>query len=1275
MTLSPESASLVEQLCSGGTARCEGKDVGPLTQAGISLLRVLVADFDRIEGLAGASLATEVRRLYREHRALSDKGDAALPAQTNKPADGVSTPKAWRVHALRATSFRGLAPAGETVEFVFDSLSHLIYGPNGSGKSSLLGALIWALSGEPVSDADDPAVTAPVYNADGSSTLTREWPVVQTLMHPSQLKTGAATHVEIELRAGKDVLRLARTIAGGLTASTDDGVTWSAVGGLEDYGISPLDVQLSIVTPRKLSRLKTQDALNIPDILSSILGLDQAQSIGALVADKLQGACTRVYNEEQGHVKTSRERVSSQLSDVVGCLPSGHACVEKLRKVINESGRMQASVCDVGKQIRGDRDAADAALATLLGVRLLESEGPSSSISSQLVSACEYLGREPQVVFRGTGALRVSAILPPQATAGPSEQRMNLEQRFATFLEECRDLVAKRHSHYVRECVEGKWLTLAAIAAPQYEVTKSECPLCHGVITDKSIQRTLVDLQLLDPRLAKALSDFFAGLQARVGDILPKVVTQRLSTTPGAALRQDWSYIKDQVLGRDLRQIAEKWDEAVELAATSADTCCDVGPPDIIPKDADKAFREASEGFIAALASVQKQLAVLRWGDLTAGDVFTTLHGSLLDTSDASLLGCLAKGRATADSIAPLNQALAILKVVYKNAGELDVAIDSLELMQEVRDAVAEVKPLQAYIAARIGRAMEEYGEAAQVKWRAMYDEAPSGLMPGGVAVTRGKAKRVEARLTGSDYSVSCEPFANAGLQRAVNLACFFSVLERHPGGLGFVVLDDPLLSLDEEHRERWTRELVVPIMASTQVILGTHLREYLQNCQSLIQGAGGRTVELNLRRVPARLSWRPSCELAQAKRQLEAGDWGAACNWMRKYVEAILDTLNSYAETPFRTEKLRSSIEAYKAVVSPSILVGGRQQEIANALLDARVDCVLNPGSHHSSQARVTDAMARDAHAWLNKAKRHMMQELERLEKERERRMRGSVTEYTAGKFGNVFRSWGGQASELPIAGRAAAKTDCIVMNGVATPERLILGACPAIIAASDVLEPVAYEGDVLLLDPTSTYPREGDLVAVETSGGYRLLRRFWSDGDRWLLQSANPTREVPVVALAWHGLPVRRVIGVLFTRGTLPHIGQAAGEWEHCSRVHLPDPCDLALVQVEGESLNPVARAKQWLMIGRQPVTGASRVDGMLVAVSTDSEHGDMVKRVYSRKDGTLTLVSTNPVLSIAPIVIEPSEVRRMYRVVGVLFEVPAQSGTSGASHQDTMVIGSTM
>lgn len=301
MTFSPQSQSVIDQLLSGDSVASGSTVVGPFEMSGTLLLQIVCDNFDQLHERSGEDRAKFVRDLYKvaklESAALAEAGDASQAAnsesaltvggEADTESDILSESicrKDYRLCRLKCTSVRGLAPIGETVVFDFEGKSNLIYGPNGSGKTSLVAAVIWILTGTTVCDAHEDDDVSPVHSVPtsvGKGKKIIDWPIIATLPKDGITKnTVPACSGCLELVASDDSkLFLRRSIADGLESSFDAD-EWSACQSLAQFGIEPLDLQLSLYAPTTFGRFTIENAKDTKSLLSLMLGYDDIESIG-----------------------------------------------------------------------------------------------------------------------------------------------------------------------------------------------------------------------------------------------------------------------------------------------------------------------------------------------------------------------------------------------------------------------------------------------------------------------------------------------------------------------------------------------------------------------------------------------------------------------------------------------------------------------------------------------------------------------------------------------------------------------------------------------------------------------------------------------------------------------------------------------------------------------------------------------------------------------------------------------------------------------------------
>jgi hypothetical protein len=538
----------------------------------------------------------------------------------------------------------------------------------------------------------------------------------------------------------------------------------------------------------------------------------------------------------------------------------------------------------------------------------------------------------------------------------------------------------------------------------------------------------------------------------------------------------------------------------------------------------------------------------------------------------------------------------------------------------------------------------------------------------------------VEAYLGGGQFEVPGQHFGNAGLQRALALAFYFAVLDRHPGGLGFVIMDDPILSLDDDHREAWSANLLRPALATTQVIVATHQRQFLNNCRGDFQP--GRLVELNPRTRSRQVTWRPGDRLDRAE-QLLAGAWTSAPNEMRKYREDLLITLDAYSPAAFfNVANLRLSLDGYAGLQPPNPLAGGNQDKITRRLREEKVGRVLDPGSHALTEADVTEPMVAECLQILRELDQTFRNELERLEALRLRDLRSRAipaaapppsaaptsasnpTLIPAESLRTVEGAAWSSPIRLPVIGAAAAQTRGCVVDMAELPLEAEFPAGGTVLVAGNTLDPIARAGQWALLADPGEEPCDQDLVAVIDRAGNHYLRRLWSAGDSWFLEVVNPLAGVPPVSLRKCQCAVRKLIGVSYGPNKPPGpSGKHTIEW--WPRQDFPQTAfrGYSAITIDGTSLEPIAADGQLVLVAQKIAARFDRVrNGSLAVVETeDDQVGNVIKRVFPQ-DRTWLLTSPNPIDPRNPIALAKSNIRAVWPVHGILFAVAECASVGG-------------
>ena len=1259
MNLSPQSDAIIQRLLAKKNVTSGKLTIGPLKDPAITLLNVFVNHYDELSKMKGEERARKLRERFASHRTAASASTTTNPAISPPalPITLIPSPQ-WRLITLRCVSIRGIAPSGESFEFSFDNQSCLIYGPNGSGKSSLLSAIIWVLTGTAIVDTATAADQAPLYSVSSgksSGAKVRDWPIMATLPSVSDLaKASADCRAELLIERPGDHTRLwlGRSHGSPLQVSTD-GLTWVPLSDITAIGIAPLDIQLSLIAPTMFGRRSIEEADNTRSILSLMLGFDDLEQLGEL-ASQLSTNRTKLANIEKKDIEAKVVALQTSLRLLPARLPEGSDSAKAVEELAATSALTGARFETTIKQLEDAVTKAESHLAQALG--LFEGDGPhSGGLADRLTVAIDHLAKGFDINFPSLAKMRLANAVPADDTCLPTERLDGIARGFETFCAKAKAAIANRYAWWLKENAAGSKSALLLKAAQYFDPEHGDCPVCERTIDDPLLREHLESLKKLDTAAGTELRTFFTGLSDSLTEIVPKSLAALSSKTVQQAIDNDWTNLRTNLLHGELVPLSSAFEP--KICATKAKVE-DISTPDLhlLPETCEEAFRLAASPFVNAMQSAQVAVALLQWSSQKLSSICDEMHEYLTNGEvSTSLLGQLAKGKAEAALVKPLVVVCQEIGQLRKDQDAIDKCRSQLKLLEDLTDPLDQLKLLSKYAETIVQSEFDAIKGITAANLKHLYPETSTGMRPGNLKLGKGKNKTVEALLTSTTFEVPGQYFANAGLQRAIALAFYFALLEKHTGGIGFVVMDDPILSLDGDHRERWAVNLLRPKLTTLQIILATHQRVFLRHCEH--DFVPGRVVELNPRTGHRRISCRPGARLQRATQQFEEGDWLGAAITMRKFREDVLISLDAYCDTVlFDSADLAGSARRYEHLPSNHPLAGEAQQKICDRLKRNDVGYVLDPAAHSMTEADVTRSMVEDCLPRLTELSNTVTKELARLDALRIRSLRSTVIDVNTVPFGKLdSRVTWSKSLTFPLVGSTAAKSNPWSVELSTTGESVQVCSGAAVQVADDSMEPVARFGQWVLLADEGTQLNEGDLVAARDENDGRYLRRLWSDERQWILQAINPNRPAPSLTMTKRLLGIRKIIGVIYSPlGVAKRKAADAVEWLPCASLDAAKVLkDYRVIEVHGDSLDPIARDGQKLLVDQPLADPLTCPEGELAVVEfADDAAGSVVKRVFPTKD-RWTLVSPNPVDRLSPMIVFPKDIRAVWIVRGVLFE----------------------
>ncbi len=1129
-------------------------------------------------------------------------------------------------------------------------------------QPSLLGAIVWVLTGLTPTDAPDEIENASIHEITQEQKRGRkicDWPVICTLPeceNPESVVPDCMATLKLRSANGESSLDLRRTLEKGLEAQTD-GQEWKACPDSSKLGITSLDLQLSILAPTMFGRQAIESTPDSRKILSLMLGYDTLEDIGSL-ADNLGRNRTVVFNRLSESVKADRDKVQIKLKS----LPDIVIKNDRMRRVVSALQRVarlsQNHIKRTSTRVVDEIEKSRVRLVKVLGVTDSGSPVPTDLLEDNLIKALGHLEQGFAGVFPSVSAIRPEVALPPKDGLSPQEQIAQLEQGLDTFVKAAKERITERFQWWRKEVAPASKAKLLLMAAQSYDRAGMKCPVCEQSIKDRPVKGELETLQGCDKGLLDDLRLFFANLTKE----LNAVISAKLRSVADAFLRDrllgDWRTLKTKREFAQLTTIIERFDDSV---ARLADTVEAPKPKlaQLLPEDADSSFVEEASSFVRDTNAAYAALAILD----SAGSALDPLIQKLCDLLTAtpaqkkpSLLSVLSEGRAGAQGIGPLKVLKTQLSELETDNEEISTKQATLDTLGALKTPLDELKAISKYAVDKTTAIFAEIKDKAIENWKLLYPETCTGLYPSRLVMAGRRDKSIESLLSQGTYEVPGPPFANAGLQRAVALSFLCALFDKHPHGLGFIVFDDPILSLDEDHREKWSGHILTRRMETSQIILGTHQRQFLMNCREHF--SSGKVVQLNPRDRKRRISWVPGDALDQARDLLEV-NWTCVPNILRQYCEEMLMTLQAYSPDEFFSmHNCAKSIERYEQLPKLNPLVGPRQKQIVAALKKPEVTHVLDPGSHAATQENITKPMVE---ACLSTLREHVhtnfIADVEHLQQLRRRQLRGNILSVSAISLPPALqRPITKETLFIRVIGRAAARPESWVVDSADVPTLTPFVCHGAVLVSVGTLCPVIRSGQAALLASEDIVPQDDDLVIVVCAGEHRYIRKLWSDGDSCILQAIHPTRPVPPVRVLRAQTSIRKVIGVLY-EPPLCSATQAPShtlEWDPYNAFPVEAIKSLKALLVEGNSLDPIARSRQKVLVaeGRPPAL-VSMEDGGLAALELrDGTIGNVIKRVHPRGKEWI-LVSPNPVEPRSPDVVPTEKIKLVWPLRGVLFE----------------------
>jgi hypothetical protein len=188
-------------------------------------------------------------------------------------------------------------------------------------------------------------------------------------------------------------------------------------------------------------------------------------------------------------------------------------------------------------------------------------------------------------------------------------------------------------------------------------------------------------------------------------------------------------------------------------------------------------------------------------------------------------------GRTRSDDVGVLGKLHQIVRRLYQGTKSRDGQLDRLARVKAVASAAAAIKGLGDLARKEAFRVVRSVDPAVRRYYTQLYGNEVLELemITPGHAANQTVKTEINAYFKVAGERVPTAPFSNAGRLRGIMLSFVFALLEHSTNSIGLIILDDPALSMDDEHKARFADHLIAPAMANRQVLLATHHSEFFK--------------------------------------------------------------------------------------------------------------------------------------------------------------------------------------------------------------------------------------------------------------------------------------------------------------------------------------------------------------------------------------------------------------------------------------------------------------
>lgn len=1194
------------------------------------------------------------------------------------------TTTVWKIHSIRTEGFGGINSwNGPPFHFVFDCQSHLLEGANGSGKSSLVGALLWALSGERPREASGDNSDSPNKVYDINNRVVGNWPPLATYPpHASELQSECRVSVAVTFKDKEGNSAVVERV-------WENGSSRQSCS--SNFRIPPILLETGMLMPSRFSALRFNEGKGkLTDALQQLSGLDEYVQIGMLVESLCHGS--REYlTHNQREISTAEITFRSELDSARVALAPINVTVPNFIPDDTKDGA--GKMAQLGKHLS---DRAAEYTKTIAGDLSSDLDLKNLSVQSQIGSAISNIRQRLETGLSGLASWR---LISEMGNALDAEKIQQLTEAIS---------IAKARAHEAAGLLEmsaaDDKFQLKAVAARWHHHKSQDpitnCPLCGAKIPPSILIEELEALRLSGDATARTFDDNINRILVDLEEAIPiaarRAQNASLSFSPQDSLVNELTEIF--VTSKDTSKILSQVGNLVQAAINRAPVSEELPLPRF-DSPHDSTHKPILHQVHQKITEIEKCISIALW---------YRHHEPLWNQWWLSLVG-ESESRATetnapeglrihldriSESLShsePFRKGAEHMRKAWKAGVAYSTLMVEMSMRREIANCLLPLKSLGSFSETTTKDAISRLSSRIKKQLdQTLLTEQFSYL-----DARHSKKEGVEIRGGFSnDFQIDATLVANTSWIRAVLWAFLFSLREEAVDQIGLdpfpmLLLDDPQHTFDAMHRHRWCMQLasLQHGTSQAQIILTTHDQPFIELAK--ISGLSGREGLL----VPSSNKHGPLSILLgdQIERLWESVQSAKTDGVARDFIAKVRLHVEGLLRLILRGEDASATLVGHGTVLGASReklsqlhdhnLQPWNRPEVKSLVNNLRKDSTAIKHiemAHHASASSLGMAEAVDVEKHWSKNLKHSLEIVCRLVRDY-RSLHGGGTVLKPAPLSIALPD--GQkeivrAIPLKILGRAAAITNGNAADGrvdfdefeLAKQERVVLAQHKIFQLASATLEPVARRGDFLLIKEVGTPPPKSLVVAlVEDKLHARRFDIATSASDVAVLtaQAINPAQIAPPIVTAKGSIQLFPIVGILFNHGSLPNIESNGHEARECTgSASLRDIVQriFGLVKIVGNSAEPYVLNGQHLIIGDRigDVTTIQQHIGRLV-VAGDSNDLRYFKRLQIPHGGRAILESLDVTGDHEPIVLAMNRgtetyLKEIWPVMGVLFELPS-------------------